>query len=183
MGKIAKPKKKASLHSRAARRAESPSLNIDKSLKTIKPPESKPHAHLYSNSAVHNSGIKKKKAKPLKRGQKIRQQKGIERADIVKEQNDTKLVKSLGKLRTVKERAKAWETLNPKLDKVDGVTRLSAPSKFAALGDEMWEDVDDKAASTTVGTAVPLPGMELDLPMHLPPASIPLPAEEEDEIL
>ncbi|QDS77307.1 hypothetical protein FKW77_004589 [Venturia effusa] len=183
MGKIAKPKKKASLHSRAARRAESPSLNIDKSLKTIKPPESNPHVHIFSNSAVHNSGIRKKKAKPLKRSQKIRQQKGIERADIVKEQNDTKLVKSLDKLRTVKERAKAWETLNPKLEKVDGVTRSSAPSKFAALDDEMWEDVEDKAAPENVDTTLPKPGLVIDLPMHLPPADIPLPAEEEDEIL
>lgn len=101
----------------------------------------------------------------------------------MKEQNDTKLVKSLGKLRTVKERAKAWETLNPKLEKVDGITRLSVPSKFAALDDEMWEDVEDKAASENVGTAVPKPGVVLDLPMHIPPADVPLPAEEEDEIL
>lgn len=101
----------------------------------------------------------------------------------MKEQNDTKLVKSLGKLRNVKERAKAWEALNPKLEKVDGVTRLSAPSKFAALDDEMWEDVEDKAAPEAVDTAVPISGMVLDLPMHLPPASVPLPGADEDEIL
>jgi hypothetical protein len=120
----------------------------------------------------------------MKRGQKIRQQKGIERADIVKEQNDTKLVKSLGKLKTIKERAKAWEALNPKLEKIDGTTRLSAPSKFSALDDEMWEDVEDKAGSESEGgIAVPKPGEVLDLPMHLPPADVPLPPEEEDEIL
>jgi Alb1 len=171
----------ASLHSRAARRAESPSLNTDKSLKTIKPPEANPHVHIFSGA--HNAGIKKKKAKPLKRGQKIRQQKGIERADIVKEQNDTKLVKSLGRLKTIKERAKAWEALNPKLDKVEGTTRLSAPSKFSALDDQMWEDVEDQAGLENVGMAVPKPGEVLDLPMHLPPADVPLPPVEEDEIL
>lgn len=93
------------------------------------------------------------------------------------------MVKSLGRLKTVKERAKAWEALNPKLEKVDGLTRLSAPSKFSALDDEMWEDVDENAGSDQTGIAVPKPGVVLDLPMHLPPADVPLPPEDEDEIL
>jgi hypothetical protein len=135
--------------------------------------------HIFSGA--HNAGIKKKKTKPLKRGQKMRQQKGIERADIVKEQNDTKLVKSLGKLKTIKERAKAWEALNPKLDKVDGTTRLSAPSKFSALDDEMWEDVEDKNGNEEGGIAILKLGEALHLPMHLPPAEVPLPPEEDDE--
>lgn len=92
-------------------------------------------------------------------------------------------MKSLGKLKTIKDRAKAWEALNPKLEKVDGTTRSSAPSKFSALDDQMWEDVEDNAGSENVQTAVPEPGVILDLPMHLPPADVPLPPEEEDEIL
>ena len=96
-------------------------------------------------------------------------------------------MKSLGKLKTIKERAKAWGALNPKLEKIDVTTRLSAPSKFSALDDEMWEDVEDKPGkegSESEGeTAVTKPGEFLDLPMHLPPADVPLPPEEEDEIL
>ncbi|KAF2398622.1 hypothetical protein EJ06DRAFT_583300 [Trichodelitschia bisporula] len=100
-----------SVHSRAARRAESPSLNTDKSLKTVTPPSSKPRAPVFNN----DSGIKKKKAKALKRQQKVRQQKLMERADIVNEQLVAKVQKSIGRFKTVKGRSKDWEDLNKKL--------------------------------------------------------------------
>jgi len=51
------------------------------------------------------------------------------------------------------------------------------------LDDEMWEDVEDKNDKEEGGTTVPEAGEVLDLPMHLPPAEVPLPPEEEDEIL
>jgi hypothetical protein len=93
----------------------------------------------------------------------------------------------LSKLRTIKDRAKAWEALNPKLDKLDSTPRPSAPAKFSALHDEMWEDVEDQAGNLRPGNeggiAVPKLGEIIHLPMHLPPAHVPLPPEEEDEIL
>lgn len=145
--------------------------------------------HIFSGA--HNAGIKKKKSKPLKRNQKIRQQKGIERADIVKEQLDSKLKKSLGKLKNVKERAKPWEALNPKLE-VRGEERRTANVKFDALvlNDNMvegevqgeWED-EDEDGMLEDRSAVPKPGEFLALPVHPSAAEIPLPAEEEDEIL
>jgi len=182
MAKIAKPKKKApSLHSRAARRAESPSLNTDKSLKSVKPPSSNPHVHIFS---AQNAGIRKKKSKPLKRGQRLRQQKGIERADIVKEQIDTKLKKSMGKLKTIKDRRKDWLALNEKLES-NGETRTVAKGKFAALDDEMWEDEgegENKLDEGLEGGAVLKPGAVVALPIHQAPADIPLPPAAEDEI-
>jgi predicted nuclease with TOPRIM domain len=137
--------------------------------------------HIFSGA--HNAGIRKKKAKPLKRGQRMRQQKGIERADTVKEQLDSKLKKSLGKLKTIKERSKAWEALNPKLE-ASAETRSTAPVKFSALDDEMAEVEGDKAESEQLKeNAVPTPGEVLALPIHQPHADVPLPPEEEDEIL
>jgi len=51
---------------------------------------------------VQNAGIsKKKKAKPMTRQQRLRQEKGMERADANSDKLATKLVKSLKKAKTV----------------------------------------------------------------------------------
>jgi len=184
MAKIAKLKKREpSLHSRAARRAGSPSLNIDKSLKTATAPASNPHVHIFS---AQNAGIRKKKQKPLKRGQRVRHLKGLERADIVKEQLDSKLKKSLGKLKTIKERRKEWEDMNEKFI-LSGEVRPVSSSKFDILDGEMAENepsgVEMEAESMAIESSIlPKTGEVLELPHRLP-ADIPLPPEEEDEIL
>ncbi|KAK3077604.1 hypothetical protein LTS18_009793, partial [Coniosporium uncinatum] len=134
---MAKTKQK-SLHSRAARREASPSLNLDKSLKNIPPPSnasSIPNLH-----AVHSGAITKpRKNKPLSRQKRIRQQKGIERADIVNDQLEKKVEKSLKRLKVVKERAKDWSDLNKK---VHGQGAFAALAEDDGEGD--WEDAKEE---------------------------------------
>ena len=95
-----------SLHSRAARRAASPSVDVDKSLKSLPRAET---TVIPRESVLHgrtNAGITKKQAKlkPQSRAQRLRQQKGIERAEAVLDQMEKKFVKSIKRSKTVKER-------------------------------------------------------------------------------
>ena len=48
----------------------------------------------------------------MTRHQKIRQQKVLHRADIVKDQMELKVRKSAGKLQKTKERSKTWDNVN-----------------------------------------------------------------------
>lgn len=90
-----------SLHSRAARRETSPSADVDKSLKSmprVETPTKQP--------VINHAGISKKKSKTkaLTRAQKLRQQKGIERAESVMDQLETKISKSIGRAKAVNAR-------------------------------------------------------------------------------
>lgn len=116
----------------------------------------------------------------------MEREKRLERADIVNARLETRVERSAGKLKIVKERKKEWEKLNGKLDgKVVGVPNLKE-------GDEdMWEDVaegDENRGGTgakEAHTGVVRPGEMLQLPVlpHQPPAEVPLPTAEEDEVL
>lgn len=89
------PPSASSVHSRAARRADSPSSNADKSLESMPRVEAPKKAQ--SILAAHaNSGISKKKAKDKKltRAQRLRQQKGIERAEVLFDRLETKVEKA-----------------------------------------------------------------------------------------
>lgn len=88
------------------------------------------HAHLFR---AQDAGIRKKKNKQPKRGQLIRQRKGVERADVVKEQLGLKMQKSLAKLRTVKQRAKDWDAINGEVAASSDAAGLAGASKFAVL--------------------------------------------------
>ncbi|EON69476.1 hypothetical protein W97_08736 [Coniosporium apollinis CBS 100218] len=134
MAKTAKLKKKpASIKSRAARRETSPSLNLDKSLKTMKPPsDSRP-----SVLAPQSTGIikKTKKSKPMSRAQRLRHEKAMENAERDMDKHERKIERSKGRGRKVQERAKNWEELNGKI----GVKGLRA-SKEKAAEDDGWID-------------------------------------------
>lgn len=74
-------RKGVSVHSRAARRAGSPSLNLDKSITAVKARSEKEDKPKFLGA--QNGGInKKKKAKPMTRQQRLRHEKGLERADV-----------------------------------------------------------------------------------------------------
>ncbi|KAI9850264.1 MAG: hypothetical protein M1838_005947 [Thelocarpon superellum] len=107
MAKTATLKKhKPAVHSRAARRATSPSIDVDKSLTSIKaPPESADHRP--SVLALHHgAGVMKK----TKRGRAVsskarkRQEKGLERAELVMDRMEKKVEKSVERARSVKAR-------------------------------------------------------------------------------
>ncbi|CAI6341069.1 unnamed protein product [Periconia digitata] len=121
MAKTAKLKKKQSTqHSRAARRAVSPTdPSIIKATTAITtrttsaspPPDAgsqKPHV-----LAAQNAGIQKRsKGKQMTRAQRQRQLKGMERAEQNMDKLELKVAKSVGRERKVKERAKGWEEVN-----------------------------------------------------------------------
>jgi hypothetical protein len=161
-----------SIHSRAARRATSPSLtgNVSQSLKDIQPPKRSSTTHIFSGP--RDGGIRKKKGKQLKRGQLERQRRGVERADIVKGQLDAKLEKSLGKLKTMKERRKDWDVTNKVAE--DGAVRGGMFGVLDQDGDVEGEWVDEEADVEKPEQLVP----DLDMKMELPILSVGHPQAE-----
>ncbi|KAF2252156.1 hypothetical protein BU26DRAFT_252179 [Trematosphaeria pertusa] len=168
MAKTAKIKKRQStLHSRAARRAHSPSpdSSLSKPLKpstttrsaSASPPpnaaDPKPHV-----LAAQNAGItKKSKSKPLKRAQRLRRMKGMERAADNMDKLELKVARSVGKEKKVNERRKGKER--------------------EWVSDEEMDGVDEEVLAPDVAGEV----KQLEVVV---PASVPLPvATEEDEFL
>ncbi|EJT74058.1 hypothetical protein GGTG_07907 [Gaeumannomyces tritici R3-111a-1] len=122
-----------SKHSRAARRATSPSIDTDKSLKNVKPPAEPANQRPAVLAAQHGAGVGKKgksgrKAIPSSRARR-RHEKGMDRAEAVMDRTLSKIEKSKGQARTVQSRRKAWDDIN-----------TSALAAAAADGD------DDEAA-------------------------------------
>jgi len=107
------------VHSRAAKRASSPSIDTDKSLKNVKPPVESSN-YRPSVLAVHQGAGVSKKSKNgrksvLSAKAKRRQEKGLDRAEAVMDKKEIKIEKSRGKARNVQDRAKAWEEQNKKI--------------------------------------------------------------------
>jgi hypothetical protein len=158
------------VHSRAAKRASSPSIDTDKSLKNVKPP-TETRTHRPSILAVHQGAGVSKKSKHgrksvLSARAKRRQERGLDRAEAVMDKKEMKVEKSRGRARNVQQRAKAWEELN----------KLAVAQK--ELGDAPAEDwVDDEPDAlddVEVGDAPALEAQSVPLPE---------PAEDEDEVL
>lgn len=159
------------MHSRAARRAASPSIDLDKKLKQTtrdsaspsRPSQVKPHA-----LAAQNGGIQKKQKKgTMTRAQRLRHQKGLERAADVMDKRQVKVVKSLGKERNIKERSKGWEDVNG-----DGKKRKKTTGLDDDKNDREWvsdKDMDDTAVAAApepaaaVAESIPLPVVEDEL--------------------
>ncbi|KAE9370338.1 hypothetical protein N431DRAFT_411565 [Stipitochalara longipes BDJ] len=179
MGKTAPPKKKgaASVHSRAAKRASSPGIDLDKSLKDVKPPETKTQRP--SVLAIHQgAGISKKskngRKAVLSAKAKRRQERGMDRAEAVMDKKEKKVEKSKGKARTVQERAKAWDELNKKILAKKAREEALALEK---LEKENWVDEDGVEGETMEDVEV---GDAPAVPESIP---LPDPAEDEEEIL
>lgn len=169
-----------SVHSRAAKRASSPGIDLDKSIKDIKPPrEPKERASVL---AVHQGAGVTKKSKNgrksvLSTKAKRRQEKGLDRAEAVMDKKETKIEKSRGRARTVQERAKNWEELNKKMlakKARDEALALEKENWVDEEDDEMEEDaklkdapVEDAMTTEVIAQSIPLPE----------------PVEDEEEIL
>ncbi|PWY94178.1 hypothetical protein BO94DRAFT_458276, partial [Aspergillus sclerotioniger CBS 115572] len=123
-----------SKHSRAARRAASPSLDVDKSITTLPRAQETTVQRESILSERANSGITKKqsKSKAKTRAQRLRQQKGVERAEAVVDQLEKKVTKSAGRAKAIKNRRADWEDTNRK-----------AKTVFEALNDEAEDNMDD----------------------------------------
>ena len=164
------------MHSRAAKRASSPSIDTDKSLKNVQPPtESK--SHRPSVLAVHQSAGVSKKAKNgrksvLSAKAKRRQERGMDRAEVVMDRTEKKVQKSKVRARSVQDRAKAWEELNKSV--------LDAARKQSALEKENLDEEEGEVGSgdVEVGDA---PAMEA--PVAAQSIPLPEPTEDGDEIM
>ncbi|RYO80552.1 hypothetical protein DL766_001095 [Monosporascus sp. MC13-8B] len=113
-GGISKKARAPSKHSRSARRATSPSIDTDKSLKDVKPPAESIN-HRPSILAIHHgAGVSKKakKARNLSSKARRRQEKAQDRAAAVIERTELKVAKSKGQARTIQTRRKAWDDIN-----------------------------------------------------------------------
>lgn len=165
------------MHSRAAKRASSPGIDLDKSLKDLKPPQDV-RTQRPSVLAIHQgAGVTKKKngrKQVLSAKAKRRQEKGMDRAEAVMDKTEKKVEKSKGRARTVQERAKNWEELNKKM------LAQKAKEEALALEKENWVDEDgddmedveaegepvaettnpDAIATETIAQTVPLPQPE-----------------------
>lgn len=177
------------MHSRAARRAASPSIDLDKSAKPTnttrdsaspsRPSTINPHA-----LAAKDAGIQKKQKKgTMTRAQRLRQQKNLERAADNMDKLELKRIKSLGNEKKVKERAKGWEDVNgvsvkknKKGDTLEADTEANRKEREWVSDEEM--DGNDLMAPDGAGE-VKGEGKPAEVVV---PATIPLPAEE-DELL
>ncbi|CAN9222258.1 unnamed protein product [Alternaria alternata] len=177
MAKTAKVKKRpVTIHSRAARRAASPSLNLDKSAQKpanttrdsaspSRPSQANPHA-----LKAKDAGIQKKQKKDTKmtRAQRLRYQKGLERAEENMDKLEKKRAKSVGKSKKIVERAKGWEDVNG-----DGTKKSKKQIAIEQLEDEEkrkereWVsdedmDVEEETAAVEENGEVKGKGKEMD---------------------
>ncbi|RCI11651.1 hypothetical protein L249_7778 [Ophiocordyceps polyrhachis-furcata BCC 54312] len=104
-----------SKHSRAARRATSPSINTDKSLKEATLPRQK--SERPSVLAIHQAAGVQKKTRPPRKSRlstkaRRRHDKGLEMAEAVGERTAAKTLRSVGRARVARDRRKPWDDVN-----------------------------------------------------------------------
>ncbi|KAG6356619.1 hypothetical protein INS49_014493 [Diaporthe citri] len=157
---MAKTRGKApSIHSRAARRATSPSINTDKSLKDARPPPESVDARPSVLGLHQNAGVTKKS----KRGRKAvlstrarkRHERGLERAEEIVDRTSNKVLKSKKAAANIAGRKKGWDDINAQAGEAAGA-RLAGVNKFAGLADgdddEDFEEVDEEMWEAEQGT-------------------------------
>ncbi|KAJ5101960.1 hypothetical protein NUU61_004182 [Penicillium alfredii] len=167
----------ASQNSRAARRAVSPGLNVDKSLTSL-PRASSPTVQRPSILAERsNAGIQKKqsKGKRISRAQRLRQEKGMERAEAVSDQLQIKKAKSVARAKNVKARRADWEDTNQK-SSMFAALQQDQESEGEASDDAMAEDT--VPSTSTANAAVSQPTPVVANPVAEDPATV----DEDDEI-
>ncbi|ROW15387.1 hypothetical protein VPNG_02222 [Cytospora leucostoma] len=205
----AKKGKAPSLHSRAARRATSPSINTDKSLKEVQPPSESVN-NRPSVLGIHQSaGVTKR----TKRGRKSvlstkarkRHERGLERAEHVVDRTALKIQKSKRSAAEIASRKKAWDEVNGSIGDVaaGGAGGRASLNMFAGLGDggaddEEEEDVEEvdnfddemgdadqgaaAAAAATAAAAAPTTRVtRASARAAVAPAAAPPPQDDEDE--
>jgi hypothetical protein len=136
--------------SRASKRAASPSLDLDKSLKSApRATDATPVLAARPNAGISKT---KRKQKPMKRGQRARQEKGLARAEAVMDQLEKKKALSQVKLKRVRGRRAVWDEVNGeareevrKAPKFQVLANGAVENEDAADDDEAWEDENGDA--------------------------------------
>lgn len=173
-------------HSRAARRAASPSIPIKDVPKTrdshspSRPSEAKHHV-----LSAQNAGISKKKGGNLKRAQRVRAQKAMERAADDMDKWELKRAKSITKAASIKERAKLWDDINgdsqSKKKKSAFATLAEGDDETEASKKEReWVSDEDMDEAATNEGAVQTESKPVEAAA---PESAPAAAVQEDELL
>lgn len=163
------------MRSRESRRAASPGIDLDKSLKDLKPPTAT-KTKQPSVLAIHQGAGISKKSKHGRKAvvsakAKRRQEKGMDRAEAVLDKKEIKIEKSKDRARTVQERSKNWEELNKRMLAKKAQEQAHTLEKEKEAEDEEMEVEQDTPASPP---AVSLAEIA---------TTIPLPADEDEEIL
>jgi hypothetical protein len=176
-------KREPSKHSRAARRATSPGIDLDKSLKDLKPVRQSAAPRPSVLAAHQSAGIHKKARRGRHQSAKARRrhEKGIEMAEAVTERTGQKIKRSFGRERVVKDRSKEWDKVNR--DALADAEKAEDDEADADDDDEerAWETDEDMDAGKA-GAA--------DEPAEAAPAPAPAPVaapkttdDDDDEIL
>ncbi|KAI1633547.1 Alb1-domain-containing protein [Biscogniauxia mediterranea] len=171
-GAISRRKKAPSVRSRAVRRATSPSIDTDKSLKNVQPPPESVD-HRPSILAIHHgAGVSKKSKKGRSMSSKARRryEKEQDRAVAIMERTQKKVAKSKGQARTIHSRAKAWDEINKQIPttarkSIEEISDEEGEQEDYELDDEMNEAPEAKqaggaaaaAAAAAVTGTVPVP--------------------------
>ncbi|KAJ5356597.1 Ribosome biogenesis protein Alb1 [Penicillium concentricum] len=140
--------KSQSQRSRAARRAASPSLDLDKSVTSLPRAESPTTTRPSVLADRATAGIQKKQNKneKISRAQRLRQQKGMDRAEAVMDQLEIKKAKSLARGKTVNSRRADWEDTNRKTLAFDALRQ----------DDDEDDEDDDAMAEDSVPSGIPV---------------------------
>ncbi|KAJ5310152.1 uncharacterized protein N7443_002613 [Penicillium atrosanguineum] len=165
-------------NSRAARRAMSPSLNVDKSLTSLPRAESPGAQRPSVLTDRRNSGIQKKqKQKKMSRAQRMRHQKGMDRAEAVMDQMEIKKERSFTRAKVVKDRRGEWEDLNKKAGMFAALQQTNA----ADDDDDDDDDDDEMSENTKQPKSIPNP-FASETSVSEPVADEHAPVDEEDDI-
>jgi hypothetical protein len=131
--------------------------------RTVVETDYKPWLH-----SPQNAGIGKKKTKQLTRQQKLRQQRGMEKADVNEAKLEKKIEDSKSRARRVQARAADWEDMNEKIEtsmpNIIAETQKSAPKPKTAVSqpvvelDSSMQETD--AADVAIEQSVLSPGTE-----------------------
>ncbi|CAK7216279.1 hypothetical protein SCUCBS95973_002759 [Sporothrix curviconia] len=140
-------KKAPSKHSREARRATSPGIDLDKSLKDIKPPQEsvnfRPAILGIHQAAGVTKRIKKQGRKSvLSAKARRRQERGLDMAAAVMERTAQKVQRSKSNARAVQSRSKEWTEINRVAEREVG-GKKKQQGMFGALAQGSDDDDDD----------------------------------------
>lgn len=169
-----------SIHSRAARRATSPSIDTDKSIKEATPPREREVVQPSVLAARHAAGVTKKtkrKAEPSSRARR-KHEKGVDRAEAVSERTSKKVERSVRQGKAIRGRRKTWEEVNSalKLGTASKGVASSGANAFAALGGDDGDESEEEMEVEEVKEEAPLKAV-------VPPMVFEGGMEEDEEIL
>jgi Alb1 len=168
-----------SIRSRAARKATSPSIDTDKSLKDIKPPPESVDYRPAILAAHHGAGIIKKS----KNGRKAvlsskarrRHEKSMDRAEVVLGRVAKKIERSRGQAKSIQSRKKNWDDINRQMPtKHKRASDIKGESGHSRESIRLETDEAMDGADETNVSAPPRSSVT-------EPTEVPLSMEDEDE--